>query len=105
MTNTQNMQKTNEELLKELTELQFRLDELKFYEENNFEKLFDATMETESKIETIIQSVSDLITRQADKRQNHTNAETREAWFHVSLSKMNEINNMLDKVIVEVNEM
>ncbi|MEK5036908.1 hypothetical protein [Sporosarcina sp. FSL K6-3457] len=105
MTKTQDAKKKNDELLKEIEELKLRLEELKFYEENNFEELFEVTIEVENQIETLIQSVSDLITRQSEKRQHYTDLREREVWFASSLSKMSRINKMVDKMVTEVNQM
>lgn len=105
MTKSQEFKDAKESLLQDLKELQFKYNELDFFEDNNFEEIYHATQETDGKIERLIQSVSDLIKRRSAERQIYHWGETPEAWFNKSLYKMGEVNRELDRLIDKVNGM
>lgn len=102
---SQDMQNKNNKLQEELEELKSRLEELKFYDENNFGELFDKTAEFENKIETFKHSVWDLIERQSENHQHHTDGRDKAIWFASSLSKMIRINKIMEDATNEVNQM
>lgn len=96
----------NENLLtEELRVLQNRVEELKFYDEHNFEKLFDVTEETNNKYEELEQAIMNLIDRRTEDRKERIQPEAIQAWYHVSLATMNQVNKEIDELIAKINDM
>lgn len=96
----------NENLLtKELSELQERVEELKFYDEYNFGKLFDVTEETNYKYEALNQAINNLIERRIEDRKERTQPDALRSWYHVSLETVNRINKELEELTSKINQM
>lgn len=93
------------QLLKESQEINRRLGNLEFLNENNFNGLFESAVDIENKEEGFHQAVQALITHQLEKKPKEMNEKERLVWFVSTESSLKKINRLMEDVISEINQM
>lgn len=93
------------ELLKESQEINRRLGNLEFLNENNFNGLFESAVDIENKEEEFHQAVQALITHQLEKKPKEMSDKERLVWFVSTQTRLKKIDKLMDDVISEINQM